>query len=336
MKIRTRLVLSALAVSSLVVAGGSTLATTPDATPAAMAGMSGTPAAGMDMHQQAMTGTSAAYLTIENSGSEPDRLVGASSPAAKTVEIHEMVDDGGTMRMRPLADGLAIPANATTTLEPGGYHIMLIGLVEDLTEGDIYDLTLTFEHAGDVTVQVPVGSGAPSGPVRVVAGDLTLTGVWGRPAPAGGTGTHEQEMTGTSAAYLTIENAGSEPDRLVSASSPAAKTVEIHEMQEVDGAMRMRPLAGGLAIPASGTVALEPGGYHVMLIGLVQDLTEGDIYDLTLTFERAGDVTVQVPVGSGAPSGPVRVVAGDLTLTGVWGRPAPAIGMGTPAATPSS
>ena len=170
MKIRTRLVLSALAVSSLVVAGGSTLATTPDATPAAMTGMSGTPAAGMDMHQQAMTGTGAAYLTIENAGSEPDRLVGASSPAAKSVEIHEMVDDGGTMRMRPLADGLAIPANATTALEPGGYHIMLIGLVEDLTEGDIYDLTLTFERAGDVTVQVPVGSGAPSGPVRVVAG----------------------------------------------------------------------------------------------------------------------------------------------------------------------
>ena len=189
MKIRTRLVLSALAVSSLVVAGGSTLATTPDATPAAMAGMSGTPAAGMDMHQQAMTGTSAAYLTIENAGSEPDRLVSASSPAAKTVEIHEMQEVDGAMRMRPLAGGLAIPASGTVALEPGGYHVMLIGLVEDLTEGDIYDLTLTFERAGDVTVQVPVGSGAPSGPVRVVAGDLTLTGVWGRPAPAIGTGT---------------------------------------------------------------------------------------------------------------------------------------------------
>ena len=163
MKIRTRLVLSALAVSSLVVAGGSTLATTPDATPAAMAGMSGTPAAGMDMHQQAMTGTSAAYLTIENSGSEPDRLVGASSPAAKTVEIHEMVDDGGTMRMRPLADGLAIPANATTTLEPGGYHIMLIDLKAPLKAGDRFPLDLTFEKAGRRQVEVVVGTAPAAG-----------------------------------------------------------------------------------------------------------------------------------------------------------------------------
>lgn len=84
---------------------------------------------------------------------------------------------------------------------------------------------------------------------------------------------------------------------------------------------------------------LAPGGYHVMLIGLTGDLTEGMTFDLTLTFEKAGDVIIPVTVQRAAPEGDaiVSIEAGDLTITGVWSRPAPALLMdGTPEASPEA
>ena len=96
------------------------------------------------------------FLTVTNSGAVDDRLIAARSPAAGRVELHEMAMDGDVMRMRALEDGLAVPAGATVTLRPGGDHIMFMDLAGPLAEGDAAEVTLTFEHAGEVTLTMPV------------------------------------------------------------------------------------------------------------------------------------------------------------------------------------
>lgn len=96
--------------------------------------------------------------------------------------------------------------------------------------------------------------------------------------------------------FMTITNAGSTDDRLIGAASDAAGRIEIHEMAMEGDVMKMRELEGGLPLPAGETVALQPGGYHVMFMDLAGPLTEGDMVTVTLTFESAGDVEVVMPV----------------------------------------
>jgi copper(I)-binding protein len=110
---------------------------------------------------------------------------------------------------------------------------------------------------------------------------------WARATPGGAT---------TGAAYMTIDNKSNIADRLIGASSNVAKTLQIHEMKVVNGIMKMREIAGGLAVPAGGSVTLKPGGYHVMLIGLNKPLKQGDKFPLTLVFEKAGKVSIEIPV----------------------------------------
>jgi copper(I)-binding protein len=136
-------------------------------------------------HDHAMTGTGAAYLHIANGGDAADRLIGAAAEVAEVVEIHEIASESGVMQMRPLVDGLEVAAGEVTVLEPGGYHIMLIGLTRSLEPGMTYELTLTFENAGEVTVPVVVQPMAPAEDDALVveAGDLIIRGAWSRPAP---------------------------------------------------------------------------------------------------------------------------------------------------------
>lgn len=151
-------------------------------------------------------------------------------------------------------------------------------------------------------------------------------------------------MTGMGAAFMVIQNSGAQDDVLLGGETDAAQVVEVHEMAEVDGVMEMRPLLDGLTIPAGGAETLKPGGYHLMLIGLTEDLTNGKTFDLTLRFAHAGEITVPVTVrpraelAAGAtPAAPVT--AGDITINDPWSRPAPATGMssmGTPEATPQA
>ena len=96
------------------------------------------------------------FMTLTNTGDTDDRLVAASSPVAGRVEIHEMAMDGDVMRMRELADGLAIPAGETVELKPGGYHVMFMDLAGPLVAGETAEITLTFEQAGDVTLTMPI------------------------------------------------------------------------------------------------------------------------------------------------------------------------------------
>ncbi|WP_343584074.1 copper chaperone PCu(A)C [Herbaspirillum sp.] len=98
-------------------------------------------------------------------------------------------------------------------------------------------------------------------------------------------------------AYLSLENKGTTPDKLVALSSPVAKTTEIHTMAMEGNLMKMREVDGGLAIQPGQKIAMQPGnGYHIMLMGLSQPLKAGDKVPLTLTFEKAGKVDVMLHV----------------------------------------
>jgi periplasmic copper chaperone A len=107
-----------------------------------------------------------AYMKLHNTGSEPDRLVGGSSPIAGAFEVHEMHMKGDVMMMRELADGLVLPPGQTVELKPGSYHIMLTDLKQPLKAGDKIKGTLQFEKAGKVEVEYTVrgmGSQGPGG-----------------------------------------------------------------------------------------------------------------------------------------------------------------------------
>jgi periplasmic copper chaperone A len=100
----------------------------------------------------------------------------------------------------------------------------------------------------------------------------------------------------TGAVYMTLDNKSHVADRLTGASSDVADKLQIHEMTMVNGVMQMRELSGGLPVPADGSVALKPGSYHVMLIGLRKPLKAGETFPLTLSFEKAGNISVTVPI----------------------------------------
>lgn len=98
----------------------------------------------------------AGYLTITNKGLSADRLVSFSTEISGQPEVHEMSNEGGVMKMRPLKNGLAIPAGATVKLQPAGYHLMLMKLKNPLVAGQRYKATLVFEKAGPVEVEFEV------------------------------------------------------------------------------------------------------------------------------------------------------------------------------------
>ncbi len=106
---------------------------------------------------------SAAFMTLHNSGAADHTLVSASSPAAAIVELHSHVNDNGVMRMRPVTGGIAVPAGGTVELQPGGLHVMLIGLHQPLSEGQTVELELVFEDASRQTVSTPVRKIAAGG-----------------------------------------------------------------------------------------------------------------------------------------------------------------------------
>ena len=122
-----------------------------------------------------------------------------------------------------------------------------------------------------------------------MAGTLEITHAWARAMlpnqPAGG-------------GYLDISNTGSEPDRLIGARSPAAGKVEVHTMEVVNDVMVMRPVEGGLEIPPDATVKLEPGGLHLMFMAVSDPFDEGETVPVTLEFEHAGPIDIELPVGS--------------------------------------
>jgi copper(I)-binding protein len=115
----------------------------------------GTTGAGHGHGQRGGAGNGAVYVLIENRGPEPDTLLAATSDAAGTVELHETRQEGGVMRMRPLAT-VDLPPGGRLEMKPGGVHIMLLGLTRDLHVGDTVTVRLRFEKAGERVLEAPV------------------------------------------------------------------------------------------------------------------------------------------------------------------------------------
>ena len=100
--------------------------------------------------------TAAAFMIVHNNQNVSDRLMGGSTPAARSVEVHEMTIVNNVMEMRELGGGLAVPPVASVALKPGSYHIMLLGLIKPLVAGTSIEMTLNFQHAGPISFVVPV------------------------------------------------------------------------------------------------------------------------------------------------------------------------------------
>lgn len=97
------------------------------------------------------------FMRIENKGNTPDQLLSASSPAAGDVQLHEMGMDGNIMRMRQVKD-IAVPANGSVELKPGGYHLMFINLKGPFVVGQTVSVKLKFAKAGEVEIKIPVNA----------------------------------------------------------------------------------------------------------------------------------------------------------------------------------
>ena len=126
-------------------------------------------------------------------------------------------------------------------------------------------------HAGDIAVEDPFAR-ASAGPAKV------------------------------GAAFMIVKNSGAAVDALIAAESPVAARAELHTHIKDGDVMRMRQVPS-IDVPAGGTVSLQPGGLHIMLIDLKQPLRQGETFPLTLTFAKAGRLAVDVPVKSPAEMG---------------------------------
>jgi copper(I)-binding protein len=134
---------------------------------------------------------------------------------------------------------------------------------------------------------------SPLRAAEVKAGDLVITDAWSRATPGGAK---------VGGGFLTIENKGTTPDRLIGGAADVASKVQVHEMSVNSGVMTMRPLEKGLTIEPGKTVKLAPGGNHLMLMDLKSPLKQGDKLQITLEFEKAGKVEVSFDVQAiGAP-----------------------------------
>jgi periplasmic copper chaperone A len=159
------------------------------------------------------------------------------------------------------------------------------------------------------------------GIASVLAAGLSCTGTWAAQDPHDRPAGHRSEAQArvgeiavsspwarataptarTGGAYMALSNSGSASDRLLAVSTPVAGRAELHTHLSTDGIMRMRPV-DAVEIPAGGSVELAPGGYHVMLMDLKQPLVQGTSFPMSLSFERAGTIQVNVQVGSAGAS----------------------------------
>ena len=118
---------------------------------------------------------------------------------------------------------------------------------------------------------------------------ISIENAWGRPSP---------KVATAGAFYMVIKNTGGQADRLITGSSPACQTVELHESYDLgEGVMGMRPVEGGfIEIPAGGQAELKMGGFHIMCIEKLIDFEEGAELTLNLEFEKSGSKTIDVEI----------------------------------------
>jgi copper(I)-binding protein len=141
--------------------------------------------------------------------------------------------------------------------------------------------------AGLLTLAVTVT--AASG---TFAADLQISGAWARATPPGAK---------VGGGYLTVQNNGA-ADKLLGASGTIANRIELHEHSMEGGVMKMRQVPA-IDVPMHSKVSLQPGGYHIMFIGLKAPLKAGDMVMLTLKFEKGGEMMVHMPIMKAPPAG---------------------------------
>lgn len=154
-------------------------------------------------------------------------------------------------------------------------------------------LVLTAALAACGEQSSPDPAAAAASPTSAVTSAVTSTVVVGDPWVRATKDSEDPSMTG---AFMTLDNPGTEPVTLVSASSSVARTTELHEMAMVDGAMSMQAVDDGIVLEAGRGKVLEPGGFHVMLMGLRGALAPGDEVDLSLVFSDGSTQDLVVPV----------------------------------------
>jgi len=144
---------------------------------------------------------------------------------------------------------------------------------------------------------------------------ISVTGAWTRATPGNAT---------NAAVYLRVANAGTAPERLIGVRAAMSETAQLHS-----GGANMAAIEGGLVVPAGETLAFEPNGNHVMLMGLRAPLKEGDSFLIQLEFETGGSQTVAVPVAAAnamaapAPFSPAADITSGATVEEPAGEPEP-------------
>lgn len=117
--------------------------------------------------------------------------------------------------------------------------------------------------------------------------EISVMEPWSRPSPM---------AAGNGAVYMMLMNKGGQADTLVSVTSDIAEAVELHETKMEGDVMKMAPVQGGIEVPAGGSAELKPGGLHVMLINLKEELTPGQKIELTLNFKNSAPIKVEADV----------------------------------------
>ena len=151
------------------------------------------------------------------------------------------------------------------------------------------DKTAMTAPADAATTTAPAAEATPPAPQPTLA----VADAWAAVMPKGAK---------VAAGYFTVANSGADADRIVSVTSPVAGRVEVHEMAKAGSKMKMRPVKGGVAVPAGGSVAFNQTGMHLMFLDIKKPFAEGDTVPVTITFEKGGTVDVALSVkaqGSG-------------------------------------
>ncbi|RWR51477.1 copper chaperone PCu(A)C [Sinirhodobacter ferrireducens] len=145
--------------------------------------------------------------------------------------------------------------------------------------------------------------------VPALAGDITIKDPYAIASTA---------MSKSGAAFMTIENAGASDDRLVGVASDIAERVELHtHIADANGVMKMVEVKEGFPVPAHGEHVLQRGSDHVMFLGLKQPLNDGDTVHVVLTFEKAGEVPVDIPVDLKRVPAASAPAAGQMNMNGM-------------------
>lgn len=218
------------------------------------------------------------YLHIENQTDAPIVLTAIETAVSEFTEIRD--ENGATLEKVEILSGESL------ALTPQGSRLRLINLLTDFEEEDVFTLTLTFETGKDQLLEIPTAALVSTSPPKTH--NFVISNVWARFAP-GGSGS-------VSAVYMNIENQGEEADQLVEITTPVAETVEIHEAGIEGEVMSMSPIAT-LDLPADQEpVQIDGEPYHIMLIGLTEDLMVGNAIPLTLQFASGETITIAAPI----------------------------------------